>query len=249
VFKQLVRRTVNGLGFQITRLQSPRPTPYEIQKMMIGNQDGAVIFDVGAHTGAISKTYRELFPNAVIHAFEPTPSGADRLRTTFASDHLFHVHEVALSDSVGEQEFHINESGSANSLLSTDSAVPTQWSSQQKATRKIAVRTATIDALCAANGISRIDALKIDVQGSENKVLRGAQRMLNSHAIKSVYVEMIVAPSYVGQSQPGENFTLLYAAGLRLFDLCDIWRGDGLMLLQFDALFALPECIEKIGRV
>jgi FkbM family methyltransferase len=206
-----------------------------------------IIFDVGAHSGVISRTYRRLFPVAVIHAFEPTPAAVDYLRAMFAGDERLHVHGLALSDCQGNSEFHLNASGATNSLLDSDAAAPANWRSLVKTEREIIVSSQTIDAFCTENGISCIDVLKIDVQGAESRVLRGARQMLARGAIKSVYLEIIVIPTYVGQSRPDEVFSLLYGAGLSLVDFYDVWKR-GPILLQFDALFALPECVKRIGN-
>jgi len=84
------------------------------------------------------------------------------------------------------------------------------------------------------------------VQGAESRVLRGAREMLRRKAIDLVHLEVIVAPTYVGQSRPDEIFSLLCEAGLSLVDFYDIWKR-GPVLLQFDALFARPEYVKQIA--
>ena len=79
MIKQLVRKAVNGLGFDLTRRQPEPPTPWEIQKMVMGTTADPIIFDVGAHSGATSRIYRRLFPDAAVHAFEPTPAAVEQL--------------------------------------------------------------------------------------------------------------------------------------------------------------------------
>ena len=246
--KELVRRVVHGLGFEFTRRQPDPPTPYEVQKMMMGTTADLVIFDVGAHHGSRSKIYRRLFSDAVIYGFEPTPAAVDQLRLAFAGDDLYHPYALALSDRQGEIEFHLNAHGSTNSLLGTDAEAPVDWRSLVKTEGTVTVATQTIDTFCAENDISKIDMMKIDVQGAESRVLRGAREMLARGAIKSVYLEIIVAPTYVGQSRPDEIFTLLCGAGLSLVDFYDIWKC-GPVLLQFDALFALPEYVNRIVKL
>jgi hypothetical protein len=99
------------------------------------------------------------------------------------------------------------------------------------------VQVATIDEFCRVNRIGRIDALKIDTQGTELEVLRGAAGMLSEGRIRVIYTEMIVVPSYKGQSKPHELMGFLDGLGYGLLGLYNLWsRNDG-RLLQMDGIF------------
>lgn len=71
----------------------------------------------------------------------------------------------------------------------------------------------TLDSLCRKFGIDHIDLLKIDVQGYESRVLRGAKNILR-HTDR-VIIEILLSPHYEGQSDPEEIRSLLNDAGLR----------------------------------
>jgi len=75
------------------------------------------------------------------------------------------------------------------------------------------VRVSTLDFLCEKHGIAHIDLLKIDVQGYESRVLRGAKRILPH--VDRVIIEVLIKPHYVGQSDQYEICSLLAQAGLR----------------------------------
>jgi len=62
---------------------------YADQRAMISRDGQVVIFDVGANVGNTVERYRELFAQAIIHAFEPDPKTCDRLRGRFNTD--FHA--------------------------------------------------------------------------------------------------------------------------------------------------------------
>lgn len=213
---------------------------------MLGDVDGLTVFDVGAHSGVTSRSYRNLFPTAAIHAFEPTPAAIEPLRKMFAGDDAVQIHALALSDRQGGVDLNLNASGATNSLLPSDPDAPADWRPLVETERIVKVATQSIDAFCNSHSISRVDVLKIDVQGAESAVLRGAHDMLGRRAIGSVYLEIIVAPTYLGQSRPDELFALLERGGLQLIDFYDIWKR-GPLLLQFDALFALPELVKRIA--
>jgi FkbM family methyltransferase len=203
--KRLIKGAANWFGLDKILHQ---PTPFEVQRRLLGEaQDDILILDVGAHSGAVSRIYRDLFPKATMYAFEPSPEAFKLLKRNFDGDRQFHAHQIALCDSEGGAELNINQSSFTNSLLPTDPDVPMVWRSAVTTEKTITTRTQTLDAFCNEHQIGSIDILKLDVQGAEKKVLAGAKHLLNRRAIKTVYLEMIVAPTYVGQGRPDEIFT------------------------------------------
>ena len=78
---------------------------------------------------------------------------------------------------------------------------------------RIEVRTTTLDAFCVAESIDRVDLLKIDTQGAEFAVLRGADGMLSRRAISVLVFEMITATTYEQQRFPSEYFAMLESRG------------------------------------
>lgn len=204
-----------------------------------------VIFDVGGHYGETSAKYREFFPSATIHAFEPTPASFDIMQRRFAGDRLHHAHRLALSDQTGKAVFTVNQTDSTNSLLATQEGVHEEWRALVQTERTVEVETRTLDEFCESQGISAIDILKLDVQGAEDRVLAGARQMLARRAIQVVFLELIVTPAYVGQADPGRIITMLQQAGLAMVDIYDVSR-KGLVLLQFDVLFAQRERLEAL---
>jgi FkbM family methyltransferase len=246
LIKQFVKAAVNGLGFDLSRHQPKPPTAFEVQKMMMEADRGLIIFDVGAHSGHTVIKYRRLFPAATIHAFEPTPGGCDYLRSVIPRDDRTFFHPLALSEREGHAEFHLNSSGSTNSLLQTDTEASPDWRPLLTTERIANVTTTTIDAFCASQGVPQIDILKLDVQGAEYRILEGARDMLASRRIRLVFLEVIVVPTYIGQAKPEDIFGLLGRNGLSIVDFYDLWRR-GPTLLQFDALFALPEYTGRLA--
>jgi FkbM family methyltransferase len=240
--KRLIRGAARWLGYDIIRR---RPTAFEIQHRMLGVAQDIVILDVGAHFGAVSRIYRDLFPKAALHAFEPSPEAFKVLKSSFDGDRHYHAHQIALCDREGEAELNINNLSATNSLLPTDSNAPVVWQPLVKTEEMVTVPTQTLDAFCNEHQIDSIDILKLDVQGAEKKVLAGAVNLLNRRAIKTVYLEMIIAPTYVGQSRPDEIFGLMNDGDLSLVDIYDIGRS-GPLLLQFDALFSCPDSIASL---
>ena len=199
--------------------------------------DTPMIFDVGAHTGSVASVYRNRFPNAVLHCFEPSPDSFSALSSNTSEDETTFCHQTALSDSDGSSIFNSNSDSSTNSLLSTDTRGASYWGAgllEKKS--EIEVKTSTLDRFCDAHGISHIDILKMDTQGAEYAVLSGATEMLSAQKIHIIYTELIICPTYVGQHKLHEYLSLLDSFGYEPLDFFDQIRRRR-QLVQADVIF------------
>ena len=124
-----------------------------------------------------------------------------------------------------------------NSLLESDRRGDEYWGTNllDKESEQT-VETLALDDFCRAEHIEHVDVLKIDVQGAEYAVLAGAAGLLDRRAVDLIYLEMIMAPSYVGQRKYHYYLTLLDGLGYELFDLFNLGRHDG-RLIQSDGIF------------
>jgi len=141
-----------------------------------------VAFDVGANVGDWTEMALQINPALLIHCFEPSP-------TTFATlsgkrfPSTVHRNPFALGERSGERELYVfGDNSGANSLYHRIGTVG-------QATRSESVLVRTLDDYAAHHGIGAIDFLKIDVEGHELSVLRGAERMLSAGAITIVQFE------------------------------------------------------------
>jgi FkbM family methyltransferase len=181
--------------------------------------DARTVFDVGANVGQSAKTYRRLYPQAEIWSFEPFPVTYQQLRRSL-DDERFHPTALALSDCVSKAELNIGAVSITNSLLRRESDTG----------KAIEVQTDTIDHFCRAHDISNIDILKVDVEGAEDRVFRGARGMFSRRAIRSIFVEVYFHPVYEGMSTFWDLHGQLNSFG---FGLCGLYSlnsaHDGLL--------------------
>lgn len=150
-----------------------------LTKAMLGSTErGLVFWDVGANIGAVSLPLLARIPNLSIEAFEPAlgplkllqqnvklnPNLANRLR----------LNSVALSDEKGEQAFFQSAQPENQGIGSLAQMGDTQPDAIQ-------VTCALGDELIASGLASPPDAIKIDVEGCEVKVLRGLKNTLGKY--------------------------------------------------------------------
>lgn len=140
-----------------------------------------VVFDVGTNIGTIANWFATRTHH--VHGFEPHP---DNLRLTKEQIQLrkttnITLSKLALGSEPGTLQLHVKSFHGHHSLGDT-SATPT--------VEKIDVEVDTVDRYCTANDIERIDFLKIDVEGFEEEVLKGATTMLKNQQVGLVLFEL-----------------------------------------------------------
>ncbi|MFA6442704.1 MAG: FkbM family methyltransferase [Sterolibacterium sp.] len=218
--------------------ESGRMRAQDLLQTGLVRRSDAMIFDVGANIGSSSVTYRQMFPDATIHAFEPHPQVFDRLRQQFVDDRKVIVNNCGVADRSGSLQFNLaNDLGSSSFLaISPTSPYVRGIGLSTVETREVAVTS--IDEYCRAQGIGHIDFMKLDVQGFERKVLDGASGMLARHAIGAIQTEIVFRDFYTESSSFFEIEECLHAHGYTLRCIYDIYPAEGAQIFQCDAIYA-----------
>ncbi len=243
--KRAIQKILRRMGYRHDSVPAPappaesKPLPpdaFEVQRELIQTNE-PVIFDVGAYIGSVTKIYRERFPGATIHSFEPFPQSFQELSQSAAGDSRIHCHHLAMADRPGQAFLNANLSTSTNSLLTTDERGAAFWGGGLlDTTSRVEVTTTTVDQFCREAGIDQVDILKLDVQGAEFSVLQGAREMLASSRISLIYTEMIMCPTYEGQHKLHEYPALLDSLGYELLDFYSPVKNQH-QLIQADVIF------------
>lgn len=161
----------NGEAWLLRQLSLLRPT---------------VILDVGANRGDYALQALEACPYARVHSFEPMPAVFAQLQAAFGQHPRATLHQLALADQEGELSFWFDPTNTGNT-----SAVPGVQSAihQLQSPELIKAPTQRLDQFCEQNDIEQISLLKIDVEGFEVNVLRGAGELLASGSIQCIQIE------------------------------------------------------------
>lgn len=165
------------------------------------------IIDVGANLGMFSNLVARLQPGRRVVAFEPGPSTFPALEANVARNGgLVECHRLALSDRDGEITFAMRENARANSSISTDG-------------NGVTVPTRTLDSVMEELGVTEIGLLKIDTEGFEAQVLRGAKRVLSEIRPSVIYFEVCPELTRRAGFDPAEPARILADAGYALREL------------------------------
>ncbi|HRK31544.1 MAG TPA: FkbM family methyltransferase [Tepidisphaeraceae bacterium] len=191
--------------------------------------------DVGANQGEMLEEFCRLAPHGTHVAFEPLPHQAKQLRERFPG---VTINEAAVSDSAGETTFFHTLGDDAYSGLKRTDGAPRITGVQE-----IKVKLATLDDALPENYL--VDMLKIDVEGAELAVLRGAKHTLaRCRPVIIFEFQKERADSYGDSPRP--YFDLLCTdLGYTLF------RVDGkgpLTLETFQESFDAGDCFNFIAK-
>jgi len=187
--ESLFRMSLSGLGvmnFQNDQVSGEDHFVHKALPGIVGTR-APVCFDVGANEGNFSALLLEALPGASIHAFEPHPRNFARLTQRVERSNRVVCHRTAIGDSTGSTTLYDRADLDGSSHASLYESVITSIHRQNAVA--IAVPLDTLDAFAARNGIANIDFLKIDTEGHEMTVLRGARALIAEGRIHCVQFE------------------------------------------------------------
>jgi FkbM family methyltransferase len=193
----------------------------------------AFVVDVGANRGQFALDVVTALDAAAVLSVEPLQSEARVFRKVFAGVQRVRLVETALGAHRGRAVIHISQAADSSSLLPITAAQQAVF----RGTREVATATVevtTLDELLATQHVVLPALLKVDVQGYELEVLKGARRTLSIFGW--VYLEASFVELYAGQPMAADVIEHLAASG---FDLVDLGRPHvaGGRTVQADLLF------------
>lgn len=147
-----------------------------------------VLFDVGANIGNYTSALHEQFPAAEIYAFEPVENTFNQLRSNISDK--ANAFNIGFGSFAGKSVIYNTGEDNASELSTTHKEILHDIFKSDDVVTEIAFDVDTIDSFCHQQGIGSIDFLKIDVEGNELSVLKGASQMLTNEKIKLIQFEI-----------------------------------------------------------
>ncbi len=176
------------------------------------------IFDVGANVGQSAIKFRDAFPDGKIYCFEPASSNFDKLKSNLSRYRNINCHQVALGSRPGFSTIYLASSPYMHSLIP-----PLDTRSSEN------ILVQTIDHFASENNIERIDLLKIDTEGFDLEVIKGADHMLSTGCIPFVLAEVGFHPENGEHVLFDDVRALLMKKGFSVFGIYDQqleWTGE-----------------------
>tara|TARA_A100000164_G_C21856657_1_gene747876 strand:- start:80 stop:793 length:714 start_codon:yes stop_codon:yes gene_type:complete len=184
----------------------------ELKELIKGIKTPETIIDIGSNKGQFILLIEKIYPNKNIYSFEPIKEMINKQKKFFAYKNNIIFHNVALGSSTTLKEFLITARMDSSSFLKIVSDKNKSKNYDIVENRNIQINT--LDDLLVNEKISHPVLIKIDVQGYELEVLRGANNLLK----KTDYLLLEVSKNEMYQNQPIEKVIVEYLKNLN-FDI------------------------------
>jgi FkbM family methyltransferase len=177
----------------LTRRYAPELPAY----ILSGLPSGATVFDVGANVGLVTFQVAGARPDITVHAFEPHPGNvvAWRRNQEVSRTPNARLEPAAVSHTAGKLRLVLQADSAGGYVGDGDDGV--------------SVPAVTLDDYCDQHVIDYVDALKIDVEGAELSVLRGAGRLLAERRVRRIVCEVNTAALRRSGSSSAALFAML----------------------------------------
>lgn len=238
--KKLVKGVVRWLCITL-RIPLTKNLEYDIQterilKTVLKSDSNCI--DIGAHKGEILDLFMKYAKDGKHLAFEPIPYLYDGLVSKYGSK--VEVLPYALSTYSGKTEFNLVLDDPAYSGLKQR-----QYKSKDTSIQKIMVEVRTLDEL-VLNRAHAIDLIKIDVEGGEFDVLKGAEKLLAAQKPLLIFECGKGASDFYG-TKPEDIYKFLQGLGYHITTLKGFLNNDCLTAQRFCQLFSTGEEYYFVG--
>jgi FkbM family methyltransferase len=202
--------------------------------------DTPIIFDVGANIGQSIQRFRSYFPKSAIFSFEPSTETFNELSKNTSRLEDVSLFNVALGASKQKKSFHQNSSSVMSSFLEVDQI------GDKLILGDVIIDVERLDEFFSSHikNVSKIDILKIDAQGYDFEVLKGAQALLDLNKIGMVYLELIFGKMYKGQPLVSDILHFLTENRFKLVSFYDFHYHDNLTTWT-DGLFVHESLLQS----
>jgi FkbM family methyltransferase len=238
-FRQHIKAMARSFGFDVIRFH-PESSDQAKLWAVLKHLKTDLVLDVGANEGQYGSGLRAIGYRGRMVSFEPLSSAHAVLTRTAMDDAAWQIHRrAAIGDSDGEVTINIAGNNVSSSVLPmlaqhADAAPESQYIGSEKVPL-VRLDSVASDYVTSAKSVF----LKIDTQGFEAAVLRGAPQLLQK--CRAVQLEMSLTPLYGGQELWDYFVRELTNMGFQLWTVLPgfVEASTG-RSLQFDAIFVRP---------
>jgi FkbM family methyltransferase len=203
--KQSIRDLIRKIGYDVSRY-NPKELgrdPFRDMKFFLNSLNCPVIFDVGANIGQSVDSFRQTFPDSLIHSFEPSPGTYSKLREHCNGLNGVKTWNCGIGSSQAILPFLENDNSDMSSFLAPGKLC---WGKQDRTTD---VKVLTLDEFAREQDVKSVHILKSDTQGYELEVFKGAEGLMKENRIGLIYFEYIFSEMYKDLPSFDEVFRFL----------------------------------------
>ena len=243
LFNRFVK-SIFFLGRKLVKLNNIICRPFYLKNLLLYNVAAAVehqkiiknldfdlLIDAGANKGQFSLLCLYYNKKIKIVAFEPIKSCLKIYETVFKGYFNVKVFNTALGSKVSNTTMNISNSIDSSSIL--NNKIQNDIFTGTQSVNQTNVKVDKLDNYCKYF-LSSTSLLKIDVQGYELLLLKGATKSLKT--IKYIFVELSFVELYESQPLFSDVYDFLRKSNFKMIDISYLYHHDK-MLVQGDFLF------------
>ena len=233
--KKMINKLIRYTGYQLIQV------PYSKRKIKSGayqwlkDQNIMSVLDIGANEGQFAKIITQILPDAQVYSFEPLKSCYEKFQSNFNGNNRVEIFNYALGDVEEETLINKNEFSATSSIINTTDFLIEAFPFSGKVTKeKIIIKR--LDDVREKLSLQKQILMKIDVQGFELNVLKGAKNSLQD--VKLIIIETSFFELYQDQPLFKDIYNFLIQHGFNYFGCFEqiIDSRDG-KVLQSDSIF------------
>ncbi len=234
-------KTLTKTLFRVCGLDIRRVNPPEDNYGWLAKHNLATVFDIGANVGQFTMMIHKILPHAKIFSFEPIEGCYNKLAENMTNVSNFHAFNYALGDTDTNMEIHVNVFTPSSSFLPMAKLHKQAFPHTDEAHLK-KVKIKQLDLVAQELNFEDDLLVKIDVQGYEDRVIRGGQRVISRARV--LIVETSFQPLYDGQLLFEDIYDILRKMDFRYVGAFEQLRSPfDDSVLQADSIF-----IKKAGE-
>jgi FkbM family methyltransferase len=230
--RKIIRNTLRSVGYDIVRWNRANIFPFITRFQSLGID---LVLDVGANVGQYAKLLRTAGYSGRIVSFEPVPTAFADLQRAAANDPNWEVACLALGSDRGDKKMNVGATSQMSSFrtIRNEYVAHHDWGKMAGAQSISIVR---LDEVFASYARSQDHVLlKMDVQGYEDEVLKGASGILDR--ITAIQSELAIVPSYSEQKDWIAMIEIFKRLGFSLVDLTKGCHDYQDRLIEVDGWF------------
>jgi len=228
--RQMVKKLLNAffmktLSYRVVHSQLVVDSDMEVWKSL--KERGfrpRTIIDVGAAVGSWTSQVIEIFPESKYLMVDPLKENEQALKAVVQRHANVQYWLGAVGSQAGELTFHVH--GDQSSMFDSD------WG-RKGTLRRVPMRT--LDSVANDMNCHDVEGLKLDVQGAEIEVLKGATEVLRQCQVAQV--EVSFRKVYERAPLAHEIIAFFFDWDFRIFDIASLYKRKDRALLQADLFF------------
>lgn len=235
MIKKIINKSLNSIGYNISKSATLENRISQNYYKWLQDFGVKTIVDVGANNGIFALMINKILPDAFIYSFEPIQACYLELQKNISHIKNIKAFNFAIGEKEEDKEFHINDFTASSSFLKVkkkhvDSFPHTANTTAQQ------VKVKTLDSFYDIMELNGKVLLKLDVQGYELSVLKGAIDFLKK--VDMIITEVSYVELYEQQPLFHDIYDYLYSNGFIFHGNFDQMSDPGTnYILQADAIF------------